>query len=70
MYENPVAEALIKSGYSLYFYKNKESTIELDFLIRVKNQIIPNEAKANRGRSKSMNAVLKNPSIPIQYGVK
>ena len=70
IYENLVAEALTKLGYSLYFYRNKESTIELDFIIRVKNEIIPIEVKANRGRSRSLNAILENPSIPIHYGVK
>lgn len=70
IYENLVAEALTKLGYSLYFYRNKESTIELDFIIRVKNEIIPIEVKANRGRSRSLNTILENPSIPIHYGVK
>ena len=69
LYESLVSEALIKSGFKLYFYKNKEATIELDFLIRIKNEIIPIEVKRNRGRSKSLNAVL-NSIENIKYGLK
>ena len=52
LYESLVSEALVKSGFKLYFYKNSDSTMELDFLIRIKNEIIPVEVKINRGRSK------------------
>lgn len=69
LYESLVSEALIKSGFKLYFYKNKDATIELDFLIRVKNEIIPIEVKRNRGRSKSLNAVL-NANENIKFGLK
>ena len=69
LYESLVSEALIKSGFKLYFYKNKDATIELDFLIRIKNEIIPIEVKRNRGRSKSLNAVL-NSNENIKYGLK
>ena len=69
LYESLVSEALIKAGFKLYFYKNKDSTIELDFLIRIKNEIIPIEVKRNRGRSKSLNAVL-NSNENIRYGLK
>mgnify|MGYP003291440011 FL=1 len=60
LYESLVSEALVKAGFKLYFYKNNDATIELDFLIRIKNEIIPVEVKRNRGRSKSLNAVLTN----------
>ena len=58
LFESLVSEALIKSGFKLYFYKNDDVTIELNFLIRVKNEIILIEVKRNRGRSKSLNAIL------------
>lgn len=70
LYESLVSEALIKSGYKLYFYKNSDSTVELDFLIRVKNEIIPIEVKRNRGRSKSLNSILLGEDNPIKYGIK
>jgi predicted AAA+ superfamily ATPase len=69
LYESLVSEALVKSGFKLYFYKNSDSTIELDFLIRVKNEIIPVEVKRNRGRSKSLNIILDT-NENINYGLK
>lgn len=69
LYESLVSEALVKSGFKLYFYKNNDATIELDFLIRIKNEIIPIEVKRNRGRSKSLNAILVNDE-KIKFGLK
>lgn len=69
LYESLVSEALIKSGFKLYFYKNSDSTIELDFLVRIKNEIVPIEVKRNRGRSKSLNNILEN-NEKIKYGIK
>ena len=69
LYESLVSEALIKSGFKLYFYKNADATIELDFLVRVKNEIIPVEVKRNRGRSKSLNSILEN-NEKINFGLK
>lgn len=31
LYENMVGEALLKSGYELYYYKKENSTLEEDF---------------------------------------
>lgn len=70
LFESLVSEALIKLGFPLYFYRNSDSTIELDFLIRVKNEIIPIEVKRNRGRSKSLNTILENKYNNISYGIK
>lgn len=69
LYESLVSEALIKAGYKLYFYKNADATIELDFVIRIKNQIIPIEVKRNRGRSKSLNTILAS-NDKIKFGIK
>lgn len=71
LYESLVSEALIKSGYGqLYFYKNNDSTCELDFIIRSKNEIIPIEVKRNRGKAKSMKTVLEDKKININFGIK
>lgn len=69
LYESLVSEALIKAGFKLYFYKNADATIELDFLIRIKNEVIPIEVKRNRGRSKSLNTILEN-NEKINFGLK
>ena len=45
LYESLVSEGLVKSGYKTYFYKTKDAQLELDFVIRVKNEIVPIEVK-------------------------
>lgn len=67
LYESLISEKLIKQGYQLYFYKNGDSTIELDFIIRVKNEIVPIEVKRKSGRTKSLDKILNN---SLKYGVK
>lgn len=71
LYENLAAEALKKQGYELYFYKSEDNSIELDYLIRVKDNIVPLEIKARKGRAKSLNTVIKDEKIKeITYGLK
>ena len=45
LYENFVAEAFIKQGLGLYYYKKDNSTLEEDFFVRSKNELIPVEVK-------------------------
>ena len=69
--ENLVAEALIKQGVPLYYFKRADSTLELDFLIRCKNNIIPIEVKATNGNSKSLKEVLTNPKYDkVNFAIK
>lgn len=69
IYENIVGCSLLNQGYDLYYYRNTDSTIELDFLIRVKNEIIPIEVKTNKGKMKSINNILKS-NQKINYAIK
>ena len=70
LYENVVGEMLVKSGYSLYFYKNEKGTIEMDFFIRDANSLIPVEVKANNA-TVSLNKLIKSDSYKdIKYGIK
>ncbi|TVP94117.1 MAG: ATP-binding protein [Acholeplasmatales bacterium] len=64
LYENMMAEAFEKSGLELYYYKNETSTLEIDFLVRSKDDIIAIEVKAKDGRSKSLKALLSNDKYP------
>ena len=45
LYENFVAETFIKQGLGLYYYKKDNSTLEEDFFVRSKNELIPVEVK-------------------------
>lgn len=71
LYENVVGEMLVKSGYSLYFYKNEKGTIEMDFFIRDANSLIPVEVKASDNATVSLNKLIKSDSYKdIKYGIK
>lgn len=71
LYENIVSEALFKSGYSLYYYKRDDSTLEEDFFVRTATELIPIEVKATNGKSKSLKTLIDSDKYPdIKYGVK
>ena len=71
IYENVVAEMLDKQNLPLYFYKNEKGTIEIDFLLRDKQSLIPIEVKATDGATPSLNKLIKDKQYKdIQYGIK
>ena len=71
IYENIVGDMLVKSGYSLYFYKNDKGTVEMDFFIRDKNSLIPVEVKASDNSTTSLNNLTDNDNYKdIKYGIK
>lgn len=71
LYENFAAEALMKQGYDLFFFRSEDSRTELDFLIRIKDNIVPIEIKANKRSARSLNTVIDDKKIDeIKYGIK
>lgn len=71
LYENIIAESLVKQGYSLYYYKREDSTLEEDFFVRTKKSLVPVEVKAVSGRSKSLRTLILSEHYPdIKYGIK
>jgi predicted AAA+ superfamily ATPase len=72
IYENVVGDMLTKQGYSLFFYRNEKSTLEMDFFVRDSESLVPVEVKATDGPTVSLNNLLKdkNAYSDIKYGVK
>lgn len=71
IYENVVADMLVKQGYNLYFYKNEKGTIEMDFFIRDDNSLIPIEVKANDNFTVSLKNLIDSDNYKdIKYGIK
>lgn len=71
IYENVVADMLVKQGYLLYFYKNDRGSVEMDFFVRDKNSLIPVEVKANDSATQSLNALISQKQYSdINYGIK
>ena len=71
LYENIVGEALVKSGYGLYYYKRDDSTLEEEFFVRTASKLIPVEVKAKSGKAKSLRTLIDSDKYPdIHCGVK
>ncbi len=71
LYESIVGEALVKSGYQLYYFKREDSTLEQDFFVRTANHLIPIEVKAKNSKAKSLAQLIKsNKYSDISYGIK
>jgi predicted AAA+ superfamily ATPase len=60
VYENLIADIFSKMGRKLYYFR-KDSGLELDFVIRYKNECVPVEVKAATGNTKSLKTVLNHP---------
>lgn len=68
IYEALVADMLIKNNHhDLYFYRNDQGTVEMEFLIQTGDGIVPIEVKAGRNKSKSLNTLLKKDSVSYGY---
>lgn len=71
LYESIVAEALAKEGYGLYYYRKPDSTLEEDFFVRTRSELVPVEVKATSGRSKSLRTLVESGAYPdIAWGIK
>lgn len=62
IFENLMADFLCKSGQKLYYFQ-KDSGLELDFLVRYKGECVVLEVKAKSGKAKSLRTVLKNKTV-------
>lgn len=52
IYENLIADILMKSRHSLHYYQNKN--LEIEFLIEQNTKVIPVDVKAENNRSQSI----------------
>lgn len=71
LFENIVAEALVKAGAELCYYKKDNSTLEMDFLLRSGDDVVPVEVKSENARAKSLKTLIASEHYPeIRWGVK
>lgn len=71
LYENVVADALVKSGYNLFYYKRQNSSIEEDFFLRTANELVPLEVKASNDKARSLSKLIQSDNYPeIKFGIK
>jgi predicted AAA+ superfamily ATPase len=71
LFENIAGEALVKQGYSLYYYSKENSTLEEDFFVRTASNLVPVEIKATNNKAKSLRTLIDSKAYPdITYGIK
>ena len=71
IYENVIADMLVKQEYKLFFYKNDKGTLEMDFFVRDKSSLVPVEVKANDNSTISLNNLIDSDKYSdIKYGIK
>ena len=71
LYENMAADAFVKQGLGLYYYKRENSTLEEDFFARMRDRLVPIEVKARGGQSKSLRTLIDDPRYSdVAFGVK
>ena len=74
IFENIVADMLVKQGYNLFYYHNDKSSVEMDFLVRSASHLWPVEVKANNHGSASLTKLTAQdghrPWPDICHGIK
>lgn len=71
VFENIIAEALVKQGLKLYYYKREDSTLEIDFFMRTQKHLVPLEVKAGNTQGKSLKEMVKSSKYKdVVFGVK
>ena len=69
IYENLIADIMLKKGIPLYYYKPSESKQEIEFLYTQESNIIPIEVKSGNSQTASLNEYIKryNPLYALKF---
>ncbi len=67
IYENLIFDMLLKRGCELHYFKDENSTQEIEFLYAKDGYVIPIEVKSKNGPTKSLNTFLKKYKPPVAY---
>ncbi|MBP0977737.1 MAG: ATP-binding protein [Oscillospiraceae bacterium] len=66
IYENIIAESLLKRGYKLYYYK-PDNDHEIEFLIEKNGEVVPVEVKATNNATVSLNNFINDFAPSVAY---
>ena len=71
LFESIVGEALVKEGYDLRYYKKENSTLQEEFFVRSKDDLVPIEVKAGNNNAKSLSVLIRSAEYEeIRFGIK
>ena len=69
IYENLIADFLVKKGYPLYYFKRDDSSSEVEFLIEKECSVVPIEVKSKKGSTSSLDTILKKEDVKFGYKI-
>ena len=67
LYENLIADILLKKNHPLYYYANEKRTVQIEFLLEENSHVVPMEVKAKNRATSSLNKLLLSDIIPYGY---
>ena len=67
IYENLMADFLLKKGLPLYYYCKENNSVEIEFFLEHNAKPVPVEVKSKRGTTTSLNTVLEKNNIEIGF---
>ncbi len=71
LFESIIAEALVKSGYDLFYFKKENSTLQEEFFVRLQDYLVPIEVKTGNNNAKSLSTLITSNDYPeISFGIK
>ena len=69
IYENLIADFLLKKDIPLHYFKRDDSSSEVEFLLEKNSAVVPIEVKSHKGETSSLDALLKKDEIEKGYKI-
>lgn len=69
IYENLIADFLLKKNIPLFYFKRDDSSSEVEFLLEKEGSVVPVEVKSRKGEISSLDSLLKKDDIKFGYKI-
>ena len=69
IYENLIADFLLKKNIPLFYFKRDDSSSEIEFLLEKESAVVPIEVKSRKGSTSSLDSILKNDDVKFGYKI-
>lgn len=69
IYENLIADFLLKMNIPLFYFKRDDSSSEVEFLLQTEEGVVPVEVKSHKGETSSLDSLLKQNDIIKGYKI-
>lgn len=69
IYENLIADFLLKKNIPLFYFKRDDSSSEIEFLLEKETSVVPVEVKSHKGSTSSLDSMLKKNEVKFGYKI-